>query len=444
MIRRGLPLISAALILLAGAPAAGGTRAAVRTDAIYQSTGRTAVTLVPVGTDDEGTLMKLDARFRCEEQRVQGDLLVSVDDDGEFEVETTSFVSSFDVGSDTEVTVSGRITRRAATGTIDANVRAYDNAGTTAECDREIKWRARATEAPALEGIDGFVETGEAGWIAAADEAVYVGQGPGLSASIVRRLDPETGDEVWQQEVDAIEELAAGSSSVWGVDAGAGLVLGFAAADGEPVGELEVAGEYDAIASTADSPVAVTSDAVWVGLTPDRVVRLDPDTGEVVAEIEIDGDPEGDVNVVATDDTVVVAVEKLAARGDEGIPLGLTRIDPASNTVVAEAETVGQLEGLAIAGDIVTIPRFDESTLRFDVETLEETDELDVEAFDVLGVGTDTWIATDDGLLVIDETGETVLELPGVTGNLATDGTMIYVLDSSAEGFVRFVAATDA
>src|SRR5688500_14209560 len=115
---------------LIGAPAGAGT-SPLRTDAIYQSRGQTRLTFVPLVTRGNGSgLVRLHAELRCEDQDVIGDVLVTVDAKGKFELETDGFFSTKDIGSDTEVTVSGQFSRTTADGTVDVHARAYDEEGT--------------------------------------------------------------------------------------------------------------------------------------------------------------------------------------------------------------------------------------------------------------------------------------------------------------------------
>ena len=436
--------MSAALVgavLVAAAPAASGGSSPVRSDAVYQSTGDARLTFVPLTTRGNGrTLLKLHAELRCEDQDVIGDVLVTVDTDGELDLETDSFVSTKDIGSETEVTVSGKFGRSSAKGTVDVHARAYDEEGTTAECDRKISWRARSIEESALERIDGFVPTGDDDQVAAFGDAAYLVRDPGDEPSVLRRIDLDRGDEAWTQEVEDLDHVAAGASSVWGASGFLGQVLGFDASDGEPIGELEVPRDFEAI--TGDSPVAVTADAVWVALAPGTVTRLDPESAEVEAEIDV-GEADGDVSVVATDTDLVAVVE---IHDDSTSPpenyIQLARIDMETNEVVAESEVTGQVTALAIAGETLTVARFDEPIARFDLDSLEELDEVDVIGESMVGAGSETWIATDDGLVVLDDAGETVLELPALTGELAVAGDLVILLDRGAQGLVLLNAET--
>jgi hypothetical protein len=118
---------------------------------VYAPTGNgPRVTAVPLGGPSSGrSPWKLTLSFRCEDQTVDGSFSTRLGRDGRFEQRTEELVTHADVGSDTEVTVRGRLTDRHAEGTIDARARAYDNAGTTFECTkRGIEWQASAEDDP--------------------------------------------------------------------------------------------------------------------------------------------------------------------------------------------------------------------------------------------------------------------------------------------------------
>ena len=395
------------------------------------------VSAVSLGDSSGGRVpWKFTVSFRCEDQTVDGSFSTRVGRDGRFEEKTARLVTHADAGSDTEVTVRGRLADSRAQGTIDAHARAYDNAGTTFECTkRSIKWRAAAEADPAAQRVDGFLPT-DADAVSVTSDAVFVDKDRGDKASVVRRFDPHTGKPMWSRRVGDADRLAAGIDRVWIADAARGRVLGLDARTGAIESTTEVGPEnFDTIAPGANQPIAVTPDGVWVA-TAQGLLRLDPATGARAEQLPV-GAVEG---VVAGPNELITAV---AVPGPDGRPSAarVVRLDPLTREVAAETQIDDPPDALAFAAgaDAVVVGRFDDSPVRLDPLTLAQLDPVDVVADgnDVTAAPPGTWIATKSGLVAIDRSGSPVLRVRDVRGALAASGTTVWVLDRGAGGLVR-------
>jgi outer membrane protein assembly factor BamB len=399
--------------------------------------GGPSVTAVPLGGASAGRApWKVTVSFRCDDQTVDGSFSTRVGSDGRFEQQTERLVTHADAGSETDVTVRGRLGDDGARGTIDAYPRAYDNDGTTFECDRSgIKWRASAEADPAAPRVDGFLPT-DAEALAVTADAVFVDEDRGDKASVVRRLDPRTGKTMWSRRVPDADHIAAGADRVWVADGAQGRVLGLDARTGKVVATIDVGpGRFDAISPGAAQPIAVTADGVWVA-TAQGLVRLDPATGALAEQVPV-GAVEG---VVAGPNGLITAA---TVPGPDGRPAAsrIVRVDPATRQVAAEAQVdhIPSLIGLAASADAITVARFGDIVARFDPVTLAQLGSFDVvtDGTDVATAPPGTWAATEEGLVGLDGSGAPVVRVRGVRGALATSGDTVWVLDRGAGGLVR-------
>lgn len=158
-------------------------------------------------------------------------------------------------------------------------------------------------------------------WLPASDS--FQGRPPDEPRHAVVRIDPE------RNEVSAVVDVAHQMSAVAvGEDAVWAVGTDFGPEAEQPVGSLVRIdpGTAEATATvgfgerSSPSDVAVGFGAVWVSdSTGDRVIRVNPDTGEIVAEIAVDGGP---TSLTITDDAVWVTKPRTGeVRG----------IDPATN-----------------------------------------------------------------------------------------------------------------
>lgn len=161
----------------------------------------------------------------------------------------------------------------------------------------------------------------------------------------VLRLDPETNEVMDRIPVRDPSGLDFGEGSLWITSFDSGAVSRVDPATKKVVEEIKASG-----GSTSD--VAVGEGSVWVaswspegnpnlseedyerGTLPEpsedaKLVRIDPASGEVVAEIPVENRAiEGGASSVAVDETGAVWVTSVNAR--------LLRVDPGTNEVVAE------------------------------------------------------------------------------------------------------------
>jgi outer membrane protein assembly factor BamB len=395
------------------------------------------VSAVPLGGGAGGRVpWKVTVSFRCQGQTVDGSFSTRVGRDGRFEEATERLVTHADVGSDTQVTLRGRLTEAGARGTIDADARAYDNAGTTFECTkRGIKWQAAAESDPAAPRADGFLPT-DADAVSATADAVFVDTDRGDKASIVRRLDPATGKTVWSRRVSDADRIAAGAERVWVADAAQGRVIGLDARTGAVASTTDVGpGTFDAIAPGANQPIALTSDGVWVA-TAQGLLRLDPASGAVIEQL-----PCGPVVGVAAGPNGLVTTATVS--GPDGRPAAarVARIDPATRQAAAETQVDDPPDLVSVAaGDAaVVVARFDDTAVRLDPATLATLGPIDVvtDGNDVTAAAPGAWVATKDGLVAIDGSGAQVVRVRDLRGALAAGGTTVWVLDRGAGGLVR-------
>lgn len=189
------------------------------------------------------------------------------------------------------------------------------------------------TETVSTGGVEtGTVEVSDAGRsmtieVGGFPNAVAVGAG---SAWVVRdgrrvvRIDAQTGEVI--SRTGAGDEL--GSERPCGIAVGAGGVW-VATLSGNVARLSAKSGRFTRLVPVEDAAcVAAGPNAVWV-TSPNlgRVTRIDPQTGEIVAEIQVDGFPQG---VAIGFGSVWVA----ASHPPDGAGGGVSRIDPRSNEVV--------------------------------------------------------------------------------------------------------------
>jgi hypothetical protein len=409
---------------------------------VYTPTGSgPRVTAVPLGSGSGARApWKLTVSFRCEDQAVDGSFSTRVGRDGRFEQETRRLVTHADAGSDTEVTVRGRLTDRGAEGTIDAHARAYDNAGTTFECTkRGIDWQSTAESDPDAQRVDGFFRTnGDA--LAVTADAVFVDEDRGDKPSVVRRLDPRSGKVAWARKVGDADRVAAGADRVWVANGGRGEVVGLDARTGKVVATTSIGPDnFDGIPPFAAQPIALTADGVWVA-TAQGLIRLDPATGARAEELAV-----GAIEGVVSGPTGLIAAAAVPGPDGEAVASQILRIDPASRQVTAQVQVDELPDRIALAagGDAITIARLDEQVTRFDPLTLAPLGPVDVvsDGTDVTPAPPGTWVSTQDGLVAVDGSGAPAVRVRGVRGALAANGTTVWVVDRGAGGLVRVQGA---
>ena len=172
--------------------------------------------------------------------------------------------------------------------------------------------------------------------------------GPGTS---LLKLDPETGETLAASDVpNTSSGLEAGAGAVWLLGEDMGRVLRLDRASGEVEHRVRVGG--------SPSEVVAAEGAVWVaasdGEKGGRVVRIDPRTARVVAEIETSGAVESVAVDGASGDVWAVAPDQ--TRGPEGQEDGrLLRIDPTSNSVSQRLAVPGGVSDIVAGGGAVWV-----------------------------------------------------------------------------------------
>jgi virginiamycin B lyase len=151
--------------------------------------------------------------------------------------------------------------------------------------------------------------------------------------TLLKRLDPETGEEVAEIPLKGfsanITEATFGAGSVWvsSTSGEAGVVIRV---------DSETNRVVDRIPVPVDSPTSLAygHGSVWIASSGhDTVSRLDPQTGEVAAKIEVG---RGAVDIATDESSGDVWVASVSEDRKQ-----LSRVDPATNRVVAEIPIAG-------------------------------------------------------------------------------------------------------
>lgn len=192
--------------------------------------------------------------------------------------------------------------------------------------------------------------------------ALAVGEG---SVWVVRdgrrlvRIDEETGEVL--ARIGAGDEL--GSDRPCGVAVGAGAAW-VVTASGQVARISPATSRLARLVAVEDAAcVAAARGGIWVtGPDLGRVVRLDPATGEELAEIGVEGAPLGiDVGFGS-----IWVATGMAADGAGG---GVVRIDPRSNEVVRTIPVAAAPEFLSIGAGAVWVASSDGTIARIDPRT---------------------------------------------------------------------------
>ena len=135
----------------------------------------------------------------------------------------------------------------------------------------------------------------------------------------------------------------------------------------------------------------------------DQLVELDPGSGEVLGRVDVDGPLSG----------MVFARDQLWVAAQGGV---LVRIDPHTRTVVDTIELESyEPQGLAADGDLLWISSsFEESVLRFDLQTMRVRDRVVVDdaLFGGFVIGDSYWVSGNNTLYRLDtESGDIVDQL---------------------------------
>jgi DNA-binding beta-propeller fold protein YncE len=211
-----------------------------------------------------------------------------------------------------------------------------------------------------------------------------------FDGSELAEIDPETN------EVVSIRRMPEGpcgmlelDGTLW-IETNAGVIVRFDPERGEVIDRIRAPGGVFGLTSTPSGLWGVAGE-------DEQIVEIDPDSGEILGRIDVDGPLGG----------FVFAREQLwvAAAGT------LVRIDPRTRSIVDTIELESfEPEGLAVDGDLLWISSsFEQSVLRFDLETMKVRDRLPVGGANFGGVviGESYWVSGNNTLYRLDaETGE--------------------------------------
>lgn len=167
-----------------------------------------------------------------------------------------------------------------------------------------------------------------------------------LEVRVLLKVDPET-----RQVLSMVDEPTFGGA----LEVGAGAVW-LASSDESSV--VRVDPETEAILTTPigsrPNKIVASEDGVWVTVADDtqsgRVVRINPETGEVIAEIETPGIAESIAVDEVTGDVWVVSLDQTQGKIDHENNQ-LVRIDPATNGISERFEVEGGASSVAAAED---------------------------------------------------------------------------------------------
>ena len=170
------------------------------------------------------------------------------------------------------------------------------------------------------------------------------GKAGSLEVRVLLKVDPET-----RQVLSIVDEPAFGGT----LEIGAGAVW-LAGSDEDSV--VRVDPETEAVLTTRigsrPNEIVATENGVWVTVADDtqsgRVVRLDPETGEVIAEIETPGIARSVAVDTETGDVWTVSLDQTQG-SIEAENSQLVRIDPSTDEISERFEVEGGVVSVAAA-----------------------------------------------------------------------------------------------
>ncbi|MBA3790568.1 MAG: hypothetical protein H0X23_04900 [Rubrobacter sp.] len=201
---------------------------------------------------------------------------------------------------------------------------------------------------PAFRGVRTRSIGGSPTGIAAGEGYLWVldrdSSGPALL-----KLNPDTGEKLSTLKVpDTSSGLEAGSGAVWLIEEDMGTVLRLDPSSGKVEQRIRVGG--------SPSEMAVAEDAVWVAITngerSGKVVKIDPRTASIAAEIETPGSVES-ITVDATSGEVWAVVPE-AVRGIENRDEAqILRMEPETNSISERLVAPGGVTDIAAGAGAV-------------------------------------------------------------------------------------------
>jgi sugar lactone lactonase YvrE len=169
--------------------------------------------------------------------------------------------------------------------------------------------------------------------------------------------------------------------------------------------------------------------SLWVKTDDGRVVRVDPETNTVVADVKVDttSDPYHYCQALGTDGTAIWACS--ARGGEDEQTIDVVRLDPATNSVVQTVHAgmvFDQFEIPFVADRIWVLTGAGDTIVGIDTATGDPTSsiELDARCTQLAGVA-DSLIAvcpSDDAILVIDPLEGSVTQRVTIEGPRSIDG----------------------
>lgn len=282
--------------------------------------------------------------------------------------------------------------------------------------------------------------------VAATTDAVWVTRE--LSEGLIR-LDPATNEVAAQIDVGKQPTVvAATASAAWVSNEGDGTVSRIDPATntvsatitvGSPAGTGLSGVSPDGL---FDQGIAAADDGIWVANITDRtVVRIDPESSEVEATIQLEGVPAA-VAVSESDIWVTTTVGGDTADDRTDDSGSLVRIDRETDEITATLDTGEQIpHAVAVSDDAVWVAvPFDNLLLRVDPTdaTLEQTIALDGFPRQLSTTGDELWVAAMAGsdptshVIVVDTaTGVpgSRITIPGIAGTMSISADAAWITD---------------
>jgi hypothetical protein len=210
--------------------------------------------------------------------------------------------------------------------------------------------RRPATTGPVNPTVTAQVAVGDfPSAIATEDGSVWVAVQSGAGGeNVVARIDPATNEVIERIPVDGLPEwVAIGGGSLW-----IGLPVAVQRVDpetGQVIAEIRGAG----------GPLTFTGGSVWAVASATSIARIDSSTNQLVATVSLDLPGDGYIiaGPVGTSDAVwvIAALDSDAAGAASG---QLLRIDPDTNSVVARIDLEVASSALAVGDGAAWVARW--------------------------------------------------------------------------------------